>query len=64
VQGKLAAAWERCGQRVASSQRRGLLARIKCMIAADRSREAARRATDRSQQKAREARERADARRS
>ena len=64
AQGKLAEAWERCGQRVAASKRRGLLARVKCLLAAKGSREAAHLARDRSKQMARKARERADARRS
>jgi hypothetical protein len=63
VRGKLADAWQRCAQRVEASQRRALLARIKCLLAGDESREAAHQAMERSKRMAREARERADARR-
>ena len=63
AQGKLADAWERCSRQVASSQRRGFLAKLKCMLAAEESKQAARRSWERSKQTARVARERADSRR-
>jgi hypothetical protein len=61
---KLADAWQRCASQVASSQRRSLLARVKCLLAAQQSREASHHAMERSKQMARVARERADSRRS
>ncbi|HMC49053.1 MAG TPA: hypothetical protein VKH20_00250 [Solirubrobacterales bacterium] len=61
AQRKLVAARERCARWVASSQRRGRLAKIKCLRAAERSREAAHSARERSKQIAHSARERAEA---
>jgi hypothetical protein len=61
VRRKLAGARQLCAQRVASSQRRGLLAKVKCLRAAERSREAAHRARERSERMAHFARERAKA---
>jgi hypothetical protein len=61
VRRKLDDARQLFAQRVASSQRRGLLAKVKCLGAAERSREAAHRARERSQQMAHLARERAEA---
>lgn len=64
VNGKLVDAWKRCARQVESSQRRGFLAKVKCLLASQESRDAAHLARDRSKQSAREARERADSRRS
>jgi hypothetical protein len=64
VRRKLAGARERCAQWVACSRRNGFLAKVKCLRAAERSRETARRAQERSRQAADLARERAEARRS
>lgn len=61
VRRKLAGARQLCAQRVASSQRRALLAKAKCLQAAGRSREAAHRARERSGRMAQLARERAKA---
>jgi hypothetical protein len=64
VRRKLADARQLWGRRVASSRRRGLLAKAKCLHAAEQSREAAHRARERSERMARLARERAKAFRS
>jgi hypothetical protein len=64
VRRKLAGARERCAQWVACSRRNGFLAKVKCLRAAERSRETARHAQERSRQAADLARERAEARRS
>jgi hypothetical protein len=63
VRRKLADARERCAHWVACSRRDGLLAKVKCLRAAERSRETARQAQERSRQAADLARERAEARR-